>query len=234
MLISPFEPTNSWCYHFARYQALVEIIAMPEAADGQQFRLVEMVKKVMDAHLTPEQQATKYPRRDTGLPISIAASIKFYVPFIAKNTEQLAPLGGGMYRVPTVADVGPAASEAEEAETALADINGEDAEIEDFDGWIYAFTFPSLVKVAERFPIKVGMTTLDVEARVTSQCRSSAAFDRPMIVNKWRVKRVGAVESAIHQVLKARGQWREQALGSEWFDAKPEEITEILQFVIGA
>lgn len=234
MLISPFEATNSWCYHFARYQVIPEILALQEATDGQQFRLVELVKKVMNLHLTPEQQATKYARRDTGLPISIAASIKFYVPFVAKNTEQLVPLGGGVYRAPTVEDVRVAASEAEEAEIALAGMDGEEPEIDDFDGWIYAFTFPPLVRQGERFPIKVGMTSMDVETRVVSQCRSSAAFDRPLVLNKWQVKRVGAVESAIHQVLKARGQWREHALGSEWFDARPEEIDEILKFVIKA
>jgi T5orf172 domain len=231
MPTSPFEATNSWCYHFARYQAIPEILAMPESADSQPFRLVELVKKVMNIHLTPEQQATKYARRDTGLSISIAASIKFYVPFVAKNTEQLVPLGGGMYRVPSVEDVDSAASKAEEAEIGLAGVDGDEAEIEDFDGWVYAFTFPPLMKSGERFPIKVGMTATDVDARVTSQCRSSAAFDRPVVLNKWRVKRVGAVESAIHQVLKARGQWREHALGSEWFDSRPEEIDEILKFV---
>lgn len=228
----PFEATNSWCYHFARYQAIPEILAMPEVASGQPFRLVEAVKNVMNIHLTPEQQATKYARRDTGLPISIAASIKFYVPFVAKNTEQLVPLGGGTYRVPSVEEVGSAAGEAEEAEIALAGVEGEEVEIEDFDGWIYSFTFPPLIKDGDRYPIKVGMTATDVDARVASQCRSSAAFDRPVVLNKWRVKRVGAVEAAIHHVLKARGQWREHALGSEWFDARPEEIDEILRFVV--
>lgn len=232
MPTSPFEATNSWCYHFARYQAIPEILAMPEVASGQPFRLVELVKGVMNAHLAPEEQATKYARRDTRLPVSVAASIKFYVPFVARNTEQLVSLGGGMFRVPSVQDVDAAATEAEEAEAAFADdVRGEDGELVEFDGWIYAFTFPTLVRDSERFPIKVGMTSLDVDARVTSQCRSSAAFDRPVVLRKWEARRVGAVEAAIHQVLKARGQWREQALGSEWFDARPEEIDEIFKFI---
>lgn len=164
---------------------------MPEVASGQPFRLVELVKDVMSLHLTLEQQATKYARRDTGLPISIAASIKFYVPFVAKNTEQLVPLGGGLFRVPSVEDVDAAASQAEEAETALAgEDGGEERDLVEFDGWIYAFTFPPLVKDAERFPIKIGMTALDVDTRVLNQCRSSAAFDRPVVLSKWRVKRV--------------------------------------------
>lgn len=225
---APFEPTNSWCYHFARYQALPEILAMPEVASAEQFRLLDYVKRVMNLHLTPEQQAMKYPRKETGQPLSIAASIKWYVPFVARNTDQLVPLGDGMFRVPTVDDVDAAADKAEEVETIEADENGE---VSEFDGWIYAFSFPMLVRQDERFPIKIGMTAADVDARVTTQCRSSAAFDAPIVLGRWRVSRVGAVETAIHQTLKARGQWREHAPGTEWFDAKPTEIEAILKFI---
>ena len=31
---NPFVPTNSWCYHFARYQAIPEILAMPDVETG--------------------------------------------------------------------------------------------------------------------------------------------------------------------------------------------------------
>lgn len=224
-----FEATNSWCYHFARYEALPQIMRMPEVTSGQPFRLVEFVKKVMNEHLTPSQQETKYARRDTGESLSIAATVKFYVPFVAKNTQQLVRLGGGMFRIPSVEDVDDEADEA--AETALSGRLGEDGDVGDFDGWIYAFTFPALVHERGRFPIKIGRTVVDVEARILGQCRSSAAFDRPLILGRWPVKRVVVVESAIHQVLKARGLWREQALGSEWFDTRLEEVAEILNFV---
>jgi T5orf172 domain len=225
---APFEPTNSWCYHFARYQVLPEILAIPEVASADQFRLLDYVKRVMNLHLTLEQQAMKYARKETGQPLSVAASVKWYVPFVAKNTDQLVPLGDGMFRVPTVDDVDAAADKAEEVETIEADENGE---ISEFDGWIYAFSFPMLVRQDERFPIKIGMTAADVDARVTTQCRSSAAFDAPIVLGRWRVSRVGAVETAIHQTLKARGQWREHAPGTEWFDARPAEVEAILKFI---
>ena len=164
----PFEPTNSWCYTFARYQVLPEILAMREVAAGEPFRLVEMVKKVMDKHLTEQEQATKYVRRDTGKPLSISATVKFYVPFVGKKTEQLIPLGDGMYRLPSVADVEAAAGEVEEAAAGTID---EDGEVVDFDGWVYAFSFPTLVRENDRYPIKIGMTVVDVEGRVMGQCR---------------------------------------------------------------
>ncbi len=138
------------------------------------------------------------------------------------------PLGDGMFRVPTLEDVGPAADEAEEVETIEADDNGE---VSEFGGRIYAFSFPMLMRQDERFPIKVGMTAADVDVRVTTQCRSSAAFDTPIVLGRWRVSRVSAVEMSIHQTLKARGQWREHAPGTEWFDAKPTEIEAIVKFI---
>jgi hypothetical protein len=225
---SAFEPTNSWCYRFARYQAIPEILAMPEATSGQPFRLVDLSRRVLDTHLTASQQESKYRRAKSNQEISVAASVKFYIPFIAKNTTQLVRLGDGMYRVPTVDDVDEEAVE-EEVEEAVLD-SGEGDSIE-FDGWIYAFSFPPLVRAEERFPIKIGKTGGDVDARVLHQCRSSAAFDTPVVLGRWQVNRVNSVEMAIHQVLKARGQWREQALGNEWFDAQPAEVESIIKFV---
>ena len=186
----------------------------------------------MNRHLSPDQQETKYARRDSGDLQSVAATIKWYVPFVAKNTQQLIPLGDGMFRLPSVDESADAASDAEEAEAVLSRIPAqEEGEVGEFDGSVYAFTFESLERESGRFPIKVGMTVGDVEARVFGQCRTSAAFDRPKVLGQWKVKRVGAVESAIHHVLKARGLWRVQAFGTEWFDTRPEEVEAILRFV---
>lgn len=201
---------------------------MPEVASGEPFRLVDLSSRVLNAHLSVAQQETKYARAKTGKEISIAASVKFYIPFIAKNTKQLIRVGEGMYRVPTVDDVDEEAVE-EEVEEAVLD-SGEGDAIE-YDGWIYAFSFPPLVRNDARFPIKIGKTAVDVDLRVLQQCRSSAAFDTPVVLGRWRVNRVNAVEMAIHQVLRARGQWREQALGQEWFDAQPHEVEAIIRFV---
>lgn len=111
-----------------------------------------------------------------------------------------------------------------------------DAEDEDdtseFDGWIYAFSFPALVSNGStRFPIKIGKTINDVEGRVAYQCKGSASFDNPVILGRWKVKRVGAVESAIHNVLKSRGKWRENVPGTEWFDTTIAEIESVVKFI---
>lgn len=223
-----FEATNSWCYRFARYQAIPEILALPEVSSGEPFRLVDLSNRVINAHLSESQRETKYLRAKTNKEISISASVKFYIPFIAKNTKQLVRIGDGFFRVPTVDDVDEEAVEEEIEEAALDSGEGE---IIEYDGWIYAFTFPLLIRSDARFPIKVGKTGGDVDVRVIQQCRSSATFDTPVILGRWNVKRVHSVEMAIHYVLKARGQWREQAFGSEWFDAQIHEIETIIDFV---
>lgn len=71
-----FELTNSFCYRFARYEVLPAIVALPEVQSGQQFRLVELVKRVVDQLLTPEQQSASYLRAQTGEPLTVIKTIK--------------------------------------------------------------------------------------------------------------------------------------------------------------
>lgn len=220
----PFEPTNSFCYRFARYQVLPEIIALPEVQNGQPFKLVELVKKIVNGNLTSEQQAATYVRAKTGELQTIIHTIKWYVPFIAKNTEQLVALGNGWYKLPEIQEI----DEAEVEDEALAD---EEPETAASDGYIYAFSFPALIVAGRAFPIKIGMTVNDVQQRVMSQCKGAATFDNPRILAQWKVSRVAFVESAIHKTLAARGKWRQNVPGIEWFDTTTDEIKAIIEFI---
>lgn len=147
------------------------------------------------------------------------------MPFIAKKTKQLIAIGAGEYRLPDVDDI---EEEVEEIESAI-DENGEVESI-DLEGFIYAFTFPTLIRQSGGFPIKIGMTVKDVQDRVTSQCKGSAIFENPQLLGHWRVTRVGSVESAIHKMLTARGKWRKNVPGAEWFDTTIDEIQSIIEF----
>lgn len=146
-----FEPTSSWCYNFARYRAIPEILTMSEVAGGQPVRLIELSRRVLDAHLTTEQQAQRYPRARANGELAVAASVKFYIPFIAQETRQLINLGGGMFRLPTAEDIDEEDAEAAAVDAGVAD-GVEDAA--DFDGWIYAFSFPAIQQSDRPFPIK--------------------------------------------------------------------------------
>ena len=220
----PFEPTASFCYKFSRYQALPEILEMSEVKSGEPFRLLDLVKQIIDKYITLDQQAIKIKRAKSDRMESLVSDIKFYIPFIAKNTGQLIRIGGGLFRLPAPEDI----DEDEVRESALEDGDTEAAE---YEGWIYAFSFPILIKGDEPFPIKIGMTLDDVNNRVSQQCKGAAMFDNPVILGRWPVKRVGFVEAAIHNVLRSRGKWRENIPSKEWFNTTLAEIEAIILFI---
>jgi len=222
-----FEPTKSFCYRFARYELLDEIAKEPEAISGAQFKMIDIAKRVIERHLTPEKLAVEMPAAEANRIDTVYGALKFFVALHAKrlSSSPFVWLGnGGMYRLKSDSDI---QQEMEEAELDAED----EEEVTEFDGWIYAFSFPVLVKEGMTFPIKIGRTINDVEGRVAYQCKGSATFENPVILNRWQVKRVGAVESAIHATLKSRGKWRENVPGTEWFDTTLAEIEAIVKFI---
>ena len=219
-----FEPTRSFCYKFARYVVLPEIQQLPEVTSGETFRLTELCQRVMDTHLSPDQQQTRLKKAHGDKQDPIHSIVKFVVALQAKHQEVFVNLGDGLFRSKTDADI----SDEELEESALEDGDQETAE---FEGWIYAFSFPVVFREGVPCPIKVGKTIGDVADRVATQCKGSATFENPVVLGSWRVKRVGPTELAIHNVLKARGKWRENVPGTEWFDTTLAEIQAILDFV---
>lgn len=222
-----FEATRPFCYKFGRYTVLAEVQLMPEVTSGDNFRLTDLAQRVIDKYLTLEQQKVKVKKAQSDRLEPIHSIVKFFVSFIAKEQEAFVRIGDGIYRSKTAEDI----SDVELEESALADGDEEAAE---FDGWIYAFSFPILVRTNEPFPIKIGKTIGDVDERVAQQCKGSASFDNPVILGRWQVNRVGPTELAAHNVLKARGKWRENVPGVEWFDTTISEVKSILDFVGGS
>lgn len=226
-MTTEFEPTKSFCYRFARYTLLDEIAKEPEAISGTSFKMLDVSKRVIERCLTPAQLAIEIPAAEADRVDTIYGTLKFFVALHAKrlSNSPFVWLGnGGMYRLKSDADI---QQEMEETELDAED----DEETIEFDGWIYAFSFPALVKDGTAFPIKIGRTVKDVEGRVAHQCKGSATFDNPVIFGRWQVKRAGAVESAIHATLKSRGHWRENVPGTEWFDTTLADIEEIVKFI---
>ena len=218
-----FEPSRSFAYRFSRYIILPELQRLPEAQSGIPFLLRELAWPLIDAHLTAAQQAIRVKKAQSDLEETMGQIVRFYVPFLVKELGIFLKLGKGEFRSQTEADV----SEEDVADAAIED---EDVATEDFSGYIYAFSFPSIIKEGF-FPIKVGKTIGEVEARVNDQCKGSATFERPRVLGFWPVKRVGPTELAIHNILKARGKHRDEAPGREWFDTSVEEVKAIIEFV---
>lgn len=227
----PFEATRSFCYQFARYTVLAEIEAMPEVKGGAEFRMVDLTQRILDNYLTLEQQQLRIKKANSDETDPLHSIVKFFASFIAKQNDLFVRVRPGIYRAHSedeIAAVEEGITDAQIEDAAIAD---GDAEAVEFDGWVYAFSFPALVREDTPFPIKVGMTTGTVEERVAFQCKGSATFDNPVILGRWQVKRVGPTEKAAHNVLKARGKWRENVPGTEWFNTTVTEVESIIAFV---
>jgi hypothetical protein len=227
----PFEPTKSFCYRVARYEFLDQVAREPEALTGQPFRMNTVTKRVIERNLSPEQLAIELPAATADRIDTVYGTIRYFVQLHAKrlpNSPFIWLGDGGMYKLKEPTDI---EQEMEDVELEATDDDDVEDAASEFDGWIYAFSFPLLVKPNDPFPIKVGKTIRDVGERVTYQCKGSASFDNPVILGRWQVSRVSSVETAIHATLKSRGQWRENVPGTEWFNTTISEIETIVGFI---
>lgn len=223
---TPFQATSSWCYNFARYEALPEILEMPEVAAGETVLLRTYTQKVLDKYLTPEEQNLTYQQAKAEGEVKIKSAVKFFVAYMAAETGAMDNLGKGSFRKLTSTP-----QETVDAVEAAAIDDAEPdgvAEEDDLTGWIYAFTFPMIEKSDGAFPIKIGKASGDVVTRVTVQCKGSATFEQPKILGQWKVKRMSLTEAAVHAMLKSRGKWRKAAPGIEWFDTTLTEVEELV------
>lgn len=219
VMTMPFEPTRSYVYRASRYELLPRIAEIAKDYGDEQFLLREISKQVLADTYTPEQLEIKVQKRNSEQTEKISAIFGFYIPFLAEQLKVFERLGGGMFRNISIEE------EMEEADAVATSIESDDA------GIIYAYSFPSIVRQDDRFPIKIGLTTTgDANARVAQQCKSACCFEFPQILGAWNVQRVAAVEDAIHSTLEARG-FKRSAPGTEWFDTTIEEVESIAKFI---
>ena len=209
-------------YRFSRYLVLPRITESEEFKTGQPFQLSPMIQAITNEYLTQEEQQATYSRSN-GSAESVFGAIRWYVRFVGREINVIEFVERGWYRMPSgeqavgINDDGIDEEIAEEAGPTT-------------DGWIYAFTFPELIK-DEPFPIKIGMTIRDVEERVADQCKGSAIFSPPKILKSWGVQKVSLTERTVQGLLKLSGQWKSDEPGSEWFITTLAEIERILGIV---
>jgi hypothetical protein len=220
----PFEPTRSYVYRAARYELLPRIVELAREFGDTPFLLRELTKKVLADTYTQDQLDTQIKKAKSDITEKVSTIFGFYIPFLAKNLRIFENLGEGLFKNISI--------EEEDEEIAEADADAADTTSGlDAAGIIYAYSFPSIVRRSEKFPIKIGLTTTDdAEARIRQQCKQTCCFEFPVILQTWVVLRVSAVEDAIHSTLKARGSKR-LAPGTEWFDTTIEEIDAIIKFI---
>jgi hypothetical protein len=215
----PFEATRSYVYRASRYELLPRIVEITRNHGNSPFLLREIAKQVLEATYTEEQLDIRIKKAKSDITQKVRSIFGFYIPFLAEELKVFENVGGGMFKNISIEE------ELEEVEAVATDVESDDA------GMIYAYSFPSIRKKDAKFPIKIGLTTTgDTETRVAQQCKQTCCFEYPVVLKTWEVRRVAAVEKAIHSTLDARGAKRESP-GTEWFDTTIEEIDKILQFV---
>jgi len=102
-------------------------------------------------------------------------------------------------------------------------------------GSVYVYYFPSYRLLAEyrrdeRWPVKVGMTALgDAKIRISDQ-QGTAMPERPVVAYVRRSNTPLRLERLVHAVLFYRGRQLDDAPGSEWFSASPEEVKSIIDW----
>ena len=220
----PLEYTvsSSFAYRFSRYLVLARISESEEFKSGQPFQLSPMIQEITNEYLTQEEQQATY-LKPNGNSESVLAAIRWYVRFVGKEINAIEVVERGWYRMPSGEQA--VGSSDDEIDEEIAEEAGPTA-----NGWIYAFTFPDLIKDAP-FPIKIGMTIRDVEERVADQCRGSAIFSPPKLLKSWPVQKVSLSERTVQNLLKLSGQWKSDAPGAEWFVTTLAEIERIIEIV---
>jgi hypothetical protein len=214
-----FEASRSYVYNAARYELLPRIAEIAKHFGDEPFLLRDVSKKLLADTYTPEQLEIKVKKAKSDATEKMSAIFGFYIPFLAENLKVFENLGNGMFKNISLEE------EIAEADAAAIDVESDDP------GIIYAYSFQSITRKGESFPIKIGLTTTgDADGRVTQQCRATCCFEYPTILGTWDVQRVAAIENAIHSTLEARG-FKRQAPGTEWFNTTLEEIDSIIKFV---
>lgn len=220
----PLEYTVSsrFGYRFSRYLVLPRIAECEEFKSGQPFQLSPLIQRITNEYLTQEEQQATY-LKPNGNPESVFDAVRWYVRYVGREINVIEFVERGWYRMPSGEQAIGNSDDAIEEE--IAEEAGPTT-----DGWIYAFTFPELIK-NEPFPIKIGMTIRDVEERVADQCKGSAIFSQPRLLQSWRVQKVSLTERTVQSLLKLSGQWKSDAPGAEWFVTTLAEIERIVGIV---
>lgn len=212
-----FEPTRSNAYRLARYVVLPAIAA--EVPIGETIRIRDKAAELASRYISPEQATVLLPKAKSEGSDKFISVVGFFVYYFADETPtDWENVGRGFFKRIDAESV---------AEQVIESADEEGDEVE-FTGWVYAFSFPAILKTGEPFPIKVGKTIVNVDERVLDQAKGSAVFEKPIVLGKWQVKRVSHAEVAVQSVLKARGKWMEDAPGREWFLTTLGEIEDIV------
>jgi hypothetical protein len=106
-----------------------------------------------------------------------------------------------------------------------------------FSAGVYAYCYPAYRELAAQrgelhWPVKIGMSDLDITSRVAAQA-ATALPEAPELICEFTSDTPRLLERAIHSILALRGRIMDDAPGSEWFMTNPDELREIVEWIGG-
>lgn len=214
------EVNSSAAYRLAREVVIPRLRTDVFPSKGSEpFSLRDEVYAILDdevAHgrITRQQLETGAKVLAKGTVATLASLTRYYTLQMLKSWGEVIPTDiRGMFVLSDVAVEQEEEEEEEEEGSVLA-------------GSIYAYTFPSI----QGKMLKVGKAAGDVDERIRQQL-GTANPEAPLILKIWVESNIGAMEAAIHGILRARGKWVEAPRAREWFRSTVEEIDAIIGFV---
>ncbi len=211
-----FAPTHEFARDFAKNHVLPLVLQMPEVTSGEPFRLVELTRPLIERLLTDEEKATPMVR--AGVPTTMQQMVRLYCTEFLRLVPGRVFLERGVYAIRN-----------SETNADLAEELAEELDLSD-SGYVYAYSFPELIKDNEPFAIKVGYTDCDVDARVRAQCKGASSFSHPVVLGSWKTDDAYRLEQFVHAYLKFHKRHRTRCSGTEWFDTTLAEIERVISF----
>jgi hypothetical protein len=164
-------------------------------------------------HLVQHYQSEQKARRE--MRIRLGTLVKDYPQaFSATMSDGLVLVGLS----PSIAEL----EDSDAAEDEAAEPEGKPS--------VYWYTFPAYRSGNGPFPIKIGRGT-DPLARIRMQV--TAMPEQPTILGTFEHNDPISLERALHSVLILRGKRKTDAPGTEWFITPPDEISALIQLVLG-
>lgn len=223
---------NTAPYKFAGLPLTPNIIAdlAPLLVPKTLFRRAELIAAVEDYHLS-----------QGGLPSesSLTSQVKKALQVLQKNGS-LEPSGGyGTWRWlrrPETSQFSEVMQPELSDDESLA-LDAVEAEGEG-QGSLYVYYFPAYKELADlreepTWPVKVGRTAAgNAGIRVADQ-QGTAMPEKPVLAYVRKTSTPRKLETAVHAILFFRGRQIEDAAGHEWFNASPDEVRTIVNWIHG-
>lgn len=212
---------NKYKYYGVSLTPAIFVELMIEFYDGKQFERQQAISKILEHHASKGG----LPPKMHGVPLFKAATK------ILKN-KGLKDVSYGIWRLNYEIQETIIEENVTKEKLIKLDI---DKEIGEGLSSIYVYYYDiykvyAEVKGKSSWECKIGRSDGEPIERILTQAKTSYP-ELPHVALIIKCLDSYQLEKAIHNILKARGKWLENAPGTEWFNTNPQEIESIYEFI---